>query len=247
MPLHFGSIRIVWRKLEIKMAKILIVDDDLELSSALQNFLILQGHTVETTGTGEDAMQLLKSFSYDIIVLDWGLPGMDGDELCRLYRARGGMTPIMFLTGKNDVTFLETGFNSGADDYMSKPFDIRELSARLRGLLRRTNSQFSEELKIDGLVLIPDQKKASVRGKTVKLRAKESALLEYLIRHPNKTFSAQNLLDAVWAADSNGTTSSVRTWMGTLRQKLSDLGKGELIKTVLGSGYTIEVSEEQSD
>ncbi len=222
------------------MAKILIVDDDQELCNAVQTFLSLQGHTAETAATGEDAMQLLKNYQYDVIVLDWGLPGMDGDELCRVYRARGGMTPIMFLTGRNNISFLETGFNSGADDYMVKPFDIREVSARIKALLRRPGNQFIDELTVGDLLLIPDQKIARAGEKEVRLRAKESAMLEYLMRHPNKVFSAQNLLDAVWTSDSSGSTNSVRTWMGTLRQKLAEIGKEDFVKTVLGSGYTIE-------
>lgn len=225
------------------MAKILLVDDDLELCNAVQNFLGLQGHSVETASTGEDAIQLLKNFQYDVIVLDWGLPGIEGDELCRLYRAQGGNTPIMFLTGRNDISFLETGFNSGADDYMVKPFDIRELTARLKGLLRRVSTQFVENLNINGLELMPEQRLAKADGKEVKLRAKECALLEYLMRHPNKTFTAQNLLDAVWTSESNGTTNSVRTWMGTLRQQLAKIGKEDFVKTVLGSGYTIEATK----
>lgn len=229
------------------MAKVLVVDDDLELCSAVQNFLSLQGHIVETAATGEDAMQLLKNFQYDVIVLDWGLPGIEGDELCKLYRARGGLTPVMFLTGKNNVSFLETGFNAGADDYMVKPFDIRELSARIRGLLRRSNTRYIAQLKVDDVILIPDQRIVKSQGQQVKLRAKECALLEFLLRHPNQVFSAQNLLDAVWTSDSSGTTNSVRTWMGTLRQQLAKLGKDDLVKTVLGSGYTIEISQENSE
>lgn len=229
------------------MAKVLVVDDDLELCSAVQNFLSLQGHVVEAAATGEDAMQLLKNFQYDVIVLDWGLPGIEGDELCKLYRARGGLTPVMFLTGKNNVSFLETGFNAGADDYMVKPFDIRELSARIRGLLRRSNTRYIAQLKVDDVILIPDQRIVKSQGQVVKLRAKECALLEFLLRHPNQVFSAQNLLDAVWTSDSSGTTNSVRTWMGTLRQQLAKLGKEDLVKTVLGSGYTIEISQENSE
>ncbi|MBX9949428.1 MAG: response regulator transcription factor [Candidatus Obscuribacterales bacterium] len=225
------------------MSKILLVDDDQELTSAVQNFLVLQGHSVETASTGEDAIQLLTNFQYDVIVLDWGLPGIEGDELCRLYRSRGGSTPILFLTGRNNISFLESGFNSGADDYMVKPFDIRELSARIKGLLRRVSSQFVENLKIGGVELLPEQRIARADGKEIKLRAKESALLEYLMRHPDKTFTAQNLLDAVWTADSNGTTNSVRTWMGTLRQQLAKIGKEDLVKTVLGSGYKVESAE----
>lgn len=223
------------------MAKILIVDDDKELAKALSMFLTTLGLVVETCESGEDALQLLGGFEYDLIVLDWTLPGITGHDVCRKFRDDGGQTPIIFLTGKEHVSFLETALDSGADDYMVKPFEARELFARIKALLRRRTGTYVPELKVGQLVLKPEMNVlVTPTGEVVRLRVKESALLEYLVRHPNRTFNAQQLLNAVWPSDSEGTTNSVRTWMNFLRRKLEAAGQADLIKTVAGAGYMIE-------
>lgn len=230
----------------VGMSKILIVDDDEELAKGLKAFFTLQGYVIELCGTGEDALQLLANFNFDIIVLDWGLPQLDGKEVCRTYRSNGGQTPIIFLTGKEDVAYLEEGLASGADDYLSKPFDVRELSARVKSLLKRRTGVFVPELKIGNLVLKPDKGIIVKETNVVQLRAKEASLLEYLMRYPNQIFSAQQLLDAVWPSDGEGTTNSVRTWMNLLRRKLAVVGEENLIRTVLGSGYIIDADIEKT-
>lgn len=222
------------------MAKILVVDDDRELGKALQSYFSLQGYVIEVTDSGEDALQLLGGFQYDVIVLDFHLPGITGQEVCRTYRSTGGQTPIIFLTGKGDVATLESVLDSGADDYLTKPFNVRELSARIRAILRRRTRTFAAEVKIGDLTLKPASNLLTTGDAELRLRNKETALLEYLMRHPNQVYSAQQLLDAVWSSDSEGTTNAVRTWMRLLRQQLATIGKADLIKTVLGSGYIIE-------
>lgn len=221
------------------MARLLLVDDDTTLLESVQPYLVSHGHVVDSCGSGEDALQLLDAYTYDTILLDWTLPGKQGDQVCQEYRAKGGQTPIIFLTGKQDITFLETAIAKGADDYLVKPFDIRELNARLKALLRRAPAQIVNELKIKDLVLDPEKAAVKVGEQTVKLRAKEAALLEYLMRHPNRVYSAQQLLDAVWPADAEAQSSVVRTWMVFLRQKLAEVGREELVQTVLGSGYVV--------
>jgi DNA-binding response OmpR family regulator len=165
---------------------------------------------------------------------------MSGHDVCRIFRERGGQTPIIFLTGKEHVTFLETALDSGADDYMVKPFEVRELFARIKTLLRRRAGTYSAELKIGNLILKPETNLLMTSQSEIRLRVKETALLEYLMRHPNRTFNAQQLLNAVWPSDSEGSTNSVRTWMNLLRRKLEGIGQTDLIKTVSGSGYMIE-------
>ncbi len=119
------------------MAKLLLVEDDLELSLKLKEWLASQGYLLETVTTGEDALQMLNHFQFDILLLDWDLPGISGLEVCRQYRLSGGTSFILFLTGKGDISSKEQGFDLGADDYLVKPFDARELSSRIRSLLRR--------------------------------------------------------------------------------------------------------------
>jgi DNA-binding response OmpR family regulator len=222
------------------MAKLLFVDDDEALSNGVSSYLSLQGHVLDLCSSGEDALQLLDGFSYDLIVLDWGLPGISGEDVCRAFRSKEKQTPILFLTGKEDITFLERAFEAGADDYVLKPFNVRELAARIKTLIRRRTGTFVADLRIGDLLLRPEKNLISVNSTEVQLRAKETALLEFLIRHPNKVYSAQELLDAVWPADSARGTNCVRTWMNFLRNKLKEAGQENLIKTILGSGYIIE-------
>ncbi len=222
------------------MSKILIVDDDKELGKALELYFSTLGQVIELCESGEDAVQLLASFQYDLIVLDWTLPGMNGHDVCRVYREKGGQTPIIFLTGKEHVSFLETALDAGADDYMVKPFEVRELYSRIKALLRRRTGTYVAELGIGTLILKPELNLLLTPTAEVRLRVKETALLEYLIRHPNRAFNAQQLLNAVWPSDSEGTTNSVRTWMNLLRRKLEGVGQTDLIKTISGSGYMIE-------
>jgi DNA-binding response OmpR family regulator len=222
------------------MSKILIVDDDRLIGNTLQAFLGNQNYAVEVLEAGEDALQLLNNFDFDLIILDWSLPGISGETVCLEYRKRGGQAPIIFLTGRNDISFLERGLSAGADDYLTKPFDIRELAARLQSLLRRGRGTFSADLRVHNLVLKSEINTLLVGDEKVSLRPKETALLEYFLRNPNRIFSAQQVLDAVWTSDSSATPNTVRTWMGLLRHKLAPLGHKNLIRTVAGAGYVLD-------
>ncbi|MBU6453736.1 MAG: response regulator transcription factor [Cyanobacteria bacterium REEB67] len=223
------------------MAKILFVDDDSDLIQNLHAFFSNLDQVIDTCNSGEDALQLLKSSRYDIIVLDWSMPGgLTGEQVCRQFRREGGQTPIIFLTGKSDIDSIEAGLDAGADDYVVKPFDIRELNARIKSNVKRKSATTIASLTIKGLSLDLENKTVSAAGGSIKLRAKELALLEFLIKHPDRIYSAQQILDGVWPADGEGTTDTVRTWINLLRKKLTSIGKGDLIRTVLGSGYTID-------
>jgi DNA-binding response OmpR family regulator len=221
------------------MAKILVVDDDVELGEALCDNLTSHGYTTEVCGSGEDALQLLGNFQYDLIVLDWSLPGISGEEVCRKFRQQGGQSPVVFLTGRGDVHHIETGLDAGADDYMSKPFDIRELAARVRTLLKRRTGTFSAQLQVRDLLLNTETRSITVGTTVIPLRSKEISLLEFLMRNTDRVYSAQQLLEAVWPSDAEVTTGSVRSWMNLLRQKLAEAGRPDLIETVVRSGYTI--------
>jgi two-component system phosphate regulon response regulator PhoB len=222
------------------MSKILLIEDDAELADKLRAWLVSEGHQLEISGTGEDGLQMLSGFQFDIAVLDWNLPGISGLEVLKRYRSNGGKTPIIFLTGQGEMDFKLEGLEAGADDYMTKPFDVRELSVRIKGILRRPPDMLMTELTARGVVLKVESRRLVAGSEQITLRPRECALLEYLMRHPNRCFSAKALLDAVWPSDSNSSEDSVRTCMRILRGRLSSIGRDDLVKTVLGSGYIVE-------
>ena len=222
------------------MAKILYVEDDTMMAAGVKEWLERDGHLVEIAISGEDAIQLFLNFEYDIVLLDRNLPGASGLDVCREYRKLGGTSWVIFLTGMGQIDHKETGLDAGADDYLVKPFEIRELAARVRRALRRSETQFQAELKIGDVALDVSTRIVTVSAHTVRLMPKEAALLEYLMRNPNKLASTKKLLSAVWPSESEVSEGTVRTFMRTLRQKLDGAGKEDFIKTVLGSGYTIE-------
>lgn len=221
------------------MAKILVVDDDKLLADLVSDSLSAEHYTTECAYNGEDARILLKSYHYDVIVLDWGLPGVTGVELCKEYRFGGGTTPILMLTGKDTIDDKEQGLDSGADDYLTKPFHLKELSARVRALLRRSASISGNVLEVRDLVLDPTAHKLTRNGAEIQLHPKEFALLEHLMRHPNQVFSAQNLLDRVWTSESNVGPETVRTCVKRLRQKIDIDGQESMLENIYGVGYKL--------
>jgi two-component system, OmpR family, manganese sensing response regulator len=222
------------------MAKILLIDDDLNLAENLSLWLCAQGDTVERVETGDDGLQMLSNYTYDVGIIDWMLPGLSGPEICSSFRRAGGVTPIILLTAQASIDHIEKGLKSGADDYLIKPFQFRELFARTRSLMRRPAALVPTGLTVAGVTLDPQQRSMVIADKTFHLMPKESALLEYLMRHPNRACSAQALLEAVWPSDTSASVETIRTWMRNLRQKLSEAGKEGLIKTVPAAGYMIE-------
>ncbi len=221
------------------MAKVLLVEDDKELSVALLSWLKLDNHSVELVESGEDALQLLENFKYDVIVLDWGLPKMNGIEVLRKYRSSGGLTPVIFLTGRDDVSSKEIGLDTGADDYLTKPFEMRELSARIRSILRRPGGLMPNKIHIGNLVIEPETRKVSVNNVPVRLTRTEYAVLEFLVRNPNKVYGAKALIQAVWPSDTESSEDTVRACVKNLRRKIT-ASEECVLKTVPGSGYTIE-------
>lgn len=222
------------------MSKILLVEDDPEICQSLETWFKQENIVFESVQLGRDALQLIANFDFDLIILDWGLPDMTGIDICRQYRANGGTAGILLLTGKDSIDDKEFGLDSGADDYLTKPFEIRELAARMRSLLRRPRSVRPDDLNIKGVELNLKTRTMKAGTETVRLMPKECALLEYLMRHPDTLFSSKALLDAVWPSESESSEDTVRTCMRSLRLKLQKLGSEELIKTVLKSGYIIE-------
>jgi DNA-binding response OmpR family regulator len=226
------------------MAKILIVEDDPHLSSLIRNLLVAERHTAETAVDGNDALEMLKMFKYDLVVLDWMLPGMTGNTICQKYRDRGGAAPILMLTSKSSIEEKEAGLDSGCDDYLTKPFDPRELLARIRALLRRPQAvNSSKDLAIGDLALDIKACKVFKGGVELKLLPKEFNLLELFMRYPNQVFSPEALLERVWTADSAASFDTVRTYIKTLRRKIDSPGSSSAIRTVHGVGYSLDHNE----
>ncbi len=222
------------------MPKLLLVDDDTELVSGLTKFLANKGYVVETALCGRDALQLLENFTFEVIILDWQLGDMNGVDVCKRFRRQGGKTPVLMLTGLSEIENRVEGLNSGADDYLTKPFEVRELAARLGSLLRRPSLFVTSKLEAQGVTLEVETRIVSDGTQTVKLSPREAALLEFLLRHQNRDFSTAYIRDSVWPLDSEGSDDTVRTCMRTLRQKLAKIGRSDLIKTNLQSGYSIQ-------
>lgn len=222
------------------MAKLLIVEDDEYFAGLLAAGLESQIYNVDMVHTGEDALMLLASYTYDLLILDWELPGIEGIEVCQKYRARGGSAPVLFLTGKSDFKSKIAGLDQGADDYLCKPVHFPELYARVRSLLRRPAAIVSKELTIKGLTLNSETHRVELEGKNVHLTPSEFRLLEFLMKHPNYGYSSKALLNAVWPLESALSEDTVRSCMRSLRKKITVEGKDCIISTVSGFGYTIE-------
>lgn len=222
------------------MAKILFAEDDLDLAGRVEQWLKHEHHAVETVYDGLKALESLKFFKYELAILDWGLPNMTGIEICQKYRAAGGTTPILMLTGRDQIEEKATGLDSGADDYLTKPFHVRELTSRIRALLRRPAGFTGVELKVRGIELNTATHKVSIDGNDVPLAPKEFALLEFLMKHANKVVSSDQLLEHIWSSDSDATSETIYTYIKMLRKKISPgPSKDSPIKTVHGLGYTI--------
>ncbi len=222
------------------MAKILIVEDEPDLSDPVRAYLEHEHHLVEVVSDGQEAVERLRFYKYDVIVLDWILPGMSGIEVCKAFRAAGGTTPILMLTSRGQMQDKITGLDSGADDYLTKPFDIPEVSARVRALLRRPTHVNTTTLSARNVVMQPGSFKVTREGADVQLLPKEFALLEFLMRHPGQVFSAEALLDRVWSSESEASPETIRTYIKRLRQKIDTDGQPSLISTVHGVGYKLD-------
>ncbi len=219
---------------------ILVVDDDRALREALRRALTLAGYEVQVAEDGEQALELLAQTEPDAVVLDVGLPGIDGLEVCRRVRL-GSRVPILILTARDAVADRIDGLDAGADDYMVKPFDVDELKARLRALLRRANPQGEDPdaLSFAEVRLDPDRHGAQVGDSFVELTRTEYQLLELLMRNPRRVLSHSVIYDRVWGYDFGPASNALRVYVGYLRRKLEGAGARQLIHTVRGVGYAL--------
>lgn len=223
------------------MAKILIIEDDTQLAALVHRWLTREGHIVEMEADGLAGMQRLRFDQYDLIVLDWELPGMAGIEILKNFRELGGIIPVLMLTGKKGIEDKLTGLYQGADDYLTKPFDGRELTARIATLLRRPISFTSSNLKVGDIEIDMKTHSSSRGGRPLNLLPKEFALLEFFMRHPGELFPPQRLLEHVWPSESDSTIEALTSCIKRLRQKLDEGGENSLIRNVRGVGYGLFV------
>ena len=222
------------------MAKILLVEDDETLSSMIIDWFQNERFIVDAVSTGPEAVTLLKVNQYDAIVLDWNLPGMDGPEVCRTFRGGGGKTPIVMLTARALIDEKVKGFDAGADDYLTKPFDIRELAVRVHALLRRPTTILSNTLKAkNGLELDPQKHRVTKNGESIHLLPQDFALLELFMRYPDELFSPEALLTRAWNSDADATVEGLRTAIKRIRKKIDDADdeSQSMIETIRRVGY----------
>ncbi|MGE5690970.1 MAG: response regulator transcription factor [Pseudomonadota bacterium] len=214
-------------------ATVLLVEDDPSIGALLRAYLGRDGYSVVWVRSGEDALGELDRHRVGIVVLDVGLPGIDGFEVCRRLRARSRV-PIVMLTARDDEPDRVAGLELGADDYLTKPFSPRELVARMKAVLRRAAPTAPEELALGDVVVGHAGREVTVAGEPVELTVKEFDLLAFLLAHPGIVFSREQLLDRVWGMTFAGGTRTVDVHVAQLRRKL---GRPELVATVRGAGY----------
>lgn len=223
--------------------KILIVEDDRSISETLRSGLMAAAHNVEVADNGNDGSFMARSFIYDMIILDYSLPKKDGLAVCREIRALGKTTPIIFLSVTDDPEVKVMAFDCGADDYMTKPFSLQELYARLKVLSRRPEKTSVPTLEIHDLKIDPSRNIVTRGNKIIKMTRKEFSMLEYLIKHKGTLVSRALLMEHVWTADSNPFSNTVEAHMRNLRVKLNAGNKPNLIVNLPGRGYVIDTPD----
>ncbi len=226
--------------------RLLVVDDDRALREVLRRALTLAGYEVRLTDTGSGALAEVTSAVPDAVVLDVGLPDIDGLEVCRLLRREGNRIPVLMLTARDAVSDRIDGLEAGADDYLIKPFDIDELKARLRALLRRTTGDVGLDggLSFGELSLDPARHGVVVADRFVELTRTEYLLLELLMLNPRRVLPHSLIYDRVWGYDFGPTSNALRVYVGYLRRKLEEAGARPLIHTVRGVGYAVREPDE---
>jgi DNA-binding response OmpR family regulator len=217
------------------MAKILLIEDDREFADTLQLWLKADKHTVDCVSTVADAQYRLEFYYFDLVILDLGLPDGSGMVVLNQYRNSGGKVPFIILTGKQELEDKLKGFDQGADDYVTKPCNAKELAARIKAVLRRPKELVAASLKVGDIELRPDSGLVSAGGNQLRLQGKELLLLEFLMRHKDQAFSPDAILERLWSSESEVSTQVVKVYINKLRERLGDSGK--VIHTVRGRGY----------
>jgi len=227
--------------------KILVVDDEPYITDLLGAALRFEGFSVDVAGSGTDALKMARPARHDLVLLDVMLPDLDGNEVCRRLRALGVETPIVFLTAREATEDKVTGLTAGGDDYVTKPFSLEELVARIRAILRRTSGSDrngSSEMRFEDLVIDEEAHEVWRQGELVDLTATEFNLLRYLLVNARRVVSKSEILNNVWDYDFDGDPSIVETYISYLRKKV-DKFSPPLIQTVRGVGYSLRLARDK--
>ncbi len=223
-----------------RQPRVLVVEDDDAIAQVLQRSLRMEGYEVRIAGDGISALDLASAFLPDLVILDLGLPRLDGIEVARTLRSVDDV-PILVLTARDAVESRVEGLDAGADDYLVKPFERQELLARLRALLRRRPPRGQASLAVGDLRLNPDTHEVSRGERPIDLTQREFELLEYLMRNERIVISRQRLLDEVWGYDPFSMTNTIEVFVSNLRRKLEAGGEPRLLHTIRGAGYVLRV------
>ena len=219
--------------------RVLVVEDDAEIADVLRRSLRQEGYEVRTSADGVEALDVAVGFVPDLVVLDLGLPRLDGVEVCRRLRAEGDV-PILMLTARSETEDRVSGLDSGADDYLVKPFERQELLARIRALLRRRPPRGAASLDVGDLTLNPDTREVRRGERELELTNREFELLEYLMRNERLVVSRERLLDDVWGYDPSAATNTIDVFISNLRRKLEAGDEPRLLHTKRGAGYVLK-------
>jgi len=216
--------------------RVLLIEDDPDLGEGIRTSLREEGYTLDWLKDGESAVHALREEGFDLVVLDLGLPRLDGIQVLRQSRAHGLTTPVLILTARDDTEDRVAGLDAGADDYLVKPFDIKELKARLRALLRRRNGPSQLQLEGGGILLDPATRRVTFDGQPINLTPREYQLLHELLANPGKIFSRDRLMGLLYGWDEGVESNTLEVHIYNLRKKL----RADLIRTVRGIGYRLE-------
>jgi two-component system response regulator MprA len=220
-------------------ARVLVVDDDAALRDAVRRALRLEGYDVDTAESGEAALDRLAATHADLVVLDILMPGLDGITVCRRLRAASDATPVLMLTARDAVSDRVLGLDTGADDYLTKPFALEELLARVRALLRRRQPELDGVLRLDDLELNPRTRQATRGGRTIELTRTEFALLELLMRNGGTVLGRDVIRERVWGTDDSFGSNTLDVYVGYLRRKTEADGAPRVLHTVRGVGFVL--------
>jgi len=227
--------------------RILIVDDEAELTNPLTRLLTREGYRVDAAFDGTTGSELIQKGNYDLFILDWMLPGKTGLEICQQLRQQGITTPVLFLTAKDTLDDRVQGLDAGADDYLVKPFELRELLARVRALLRRVGVEeyttTNKRTVVEDLELDSQNQIAYRQGRVIELSEKESQLLQYLMENPGLLLTHAQIMQNLWEEDEQPSSNVIAALVRLLRRKIEVKGETQLIHSVYGKGYRFGVNE----